>query len=199
MRRVLSLFLVLMFLLASCQSTQANEPGAEEYAVYAAVLQQRYVPQGAERFVLQDQTFPTIGEDPSPSLFLRLKADVPAVTDDLLVDFSKANDQLYPLKDNFGLKQPVTLLSQQQFADQFGQIPNWETFKQQYPTAPGYMTISRVGFNAARDQALVYVTWQVDEFTADALFFYLVKDEGKWNLRNYSQIWIAYTTAPVSL
>ena len=37
-----------------------------------------------------------------------------------------------------------------------GAVPNWNNFDSLFPDSPGFMTVSRVGFNSGRTQALVY-------------------------------------------
>jgi hypothetical protein len=39
---------------------------------------------------------------------------------------------------------------------QGGANPNWNNFDTLFPDSPGFMTVSRVGFNSERTQALIY-------------------------------------------
>jgi hypothetical protein len=74
----------------------------------------------------------------------------------------------------------------------FGQNQDgWQLFYEQYPDAPGITTLSRVGFNYAFDQALVYVG-TLSHYLAGAGYYVLLKKvNGSWIVDQQVMSWIS--------
>jgi hypothetical protein len=65
--------------------------------------------------------------------------------------------------------------------------PNWGNFDTLFPDSPGFMTVSRVGFNSERTQALIYF-YNAYRCSGDDIFpptrniAMFVKRDGSWSL-----------------
>jgi hypothetical protein len=84
------------------------------------------------------------------------------------------------------------LLSQDEKNAMFGiNQDGWQVFYAKYPDAPGILTFSRVGFDTALDQALVYVGDQ-SHFLAGAGHYVLLKKvNSAWTIDQKVMTWIS--------
>lgn len=196
MLKKLTLF-ILAFLLAACgtKTTPSPTPSAdqidqEEQAVYAAVLKDLY---GAPLYVLMDTTSTDPGGAGNTAAQLEyvlknLHDVAPGVAD----SFKARNDKSYPLSPDMKLGVEYVLLSPDQRNQIFSQNQNgWDTFYQNYPSAPGLTSISRVGFNQAFDQAMVYVGTQSHYLAGAGYFLLLVKTGSAWVVSQKVMTWIS--------
>jgi hypothetical protein len=171
-----------------------SEITSEEYAVYSALLKTVRTVNGkrAELLVIATDTAkPTTddvrsaaicqqdvlpGERQGPYL---LSDDVKPLVDDLLMK----SERTYSFSRRFGLSRPYTLLRTTDFNALFDGrgVEGWNVFYEQFRGAEGFKTLSRVGFNADKTRALVYVVsayTTIDTFTT---FVLLQKAKGEWS------------------
>jgi hypothetical protein len=186
--------------------TQSVSPGSdsgvaaasddEEAAVYAAVIGDT----GGKMLLIKEQT--ATGHDGvSPaetvtSMIGRMHDVAPATTENFLAQ----NATAHPLRADMALGAPYVLLSQ---TDPIWSDPNfWPILRARYPEAMGipkgvgYSTLSRVGFNASKDQALVYMGTEAEFLVGDhyaghgAGTYYLMKKvNGVWTVDQQVTIW----------
>ena len=191
------LFLLLLFSLAACTAAptsvpifSANQINIEEQAVYAALLKQMY---SASSFVIMDTTTtePSGVENTTQTLdyVLQNLHDVAPETAD---SFRVRNDTVSPIRPDMNLGIEYVLLSQADRNQIFGQNQSgWEIFYNRYPDAPGITALSRVGFNAAFDQALVYLGTQSDWLAGSGYYLLLKKANGAWTIDQKVMTWIS--------
>ncbi len=198
MPRKLPLFALLVLLLAGCGPRPTSSPPTpsaeqlqlEEQAVYAAVLNDTL---NASMVVLMDATATDPGGvENTASTVEYASQNLRDLDKTTIEDFKVRNDKAYPLPPDMDLGIEYILLTQAQRNEMFG--PNqsgWETFYNNYPDAPGITDLSRVGFNAAFDQALVYVGTQ-SQYLAGAGYYYLLKKiDGTWTVDQKVMTWIS--------
>lgn len=196
MRKGIVLIIALL-MLAACNVTTAPptqtptpDVAAEESAVYAAAIQSRLggVP---ELLVLADQTEVDIGGQLTETLEY-VTQQLPGIAPDTLASFHSRNDRSYPLSPDLTLPSQHVLLSvteeQALFSAEGG---GWEAFYQRYPNAQGVMRLSRVGFNAAMTQAVVYVGNQSHWLAGAGFYYLLTKENGTWRVTGEVMVWIS--------
>ena len=113
-----------------------------------------------------------------------IKSGLPAVSDETINDYLMNNkqDSQLPAKMNVGVE--YQLLSADEFAEISSQ-PDWgNLLKEKYPGSDGYMFFSRVGFNNALDQALIYVGRVYGPLAGDASYYLLEKKDARWMIVN---------------
>ena len=76
------------------------------------------------------------------------------------------------------------LLSADEFAEISSQSDWGNVLKEKYPDSNGYMFFSRVGFNNAHDQALIYVGRVYGPLAGEASYYLLEKKDAKWMIVN---------------
>jgi len=191
--------LVFVFYLCACTAvqTQTSTPtfsaaqiDAEEQAVYAAVLGQLY---SAPSFVIMDTTATDPGgvENTEQTLDYVLQ-NLHDVNPKTIENFRERNETAAPLQLDMDLGVAYTLLSQAERNNIFGQNQSgWEIFYNRYPDAPGIITLSRVGFDAAFDQALVYVGTQSDWLAGAGYYVLMKKVNGAWIVDQKVMSWIS--------
>jgi hypothetical protein len=130
---------------------------ADEYDVYSARIQSAYIDATpTKQIVIYDTT-----ADPriySPRIAAgAMKSSWPDLGDDILGDFKAKNQTSSALERTFTLSVPYTLISEQELAPSFPPTaPGWDKFYAKYPGSQGRLALSRVGFNQAKDTAVLY-------------------------------------------
>jgi len=191
---------VLLLLLVACPrptSSRSIENAAverEEYAVYSAMLSELYPkpgatslvisnPAGANRFLasvtekniqfaipggprVSQDTFADLLHRDKSNRWLERRLDVK--TDYALVDFR----EIKRLFNDFAMSNDLS-----------------EEFKEKYPGAFGFISLSRVGFNARMDEAAVFVTWKCGHsLCGEGEFVLLLKHGRVWTIVNRSML-----------
>ena len=169
-----------------------NESEAE-FAVYRAVIEELFATRQLETLVVMDTTTAGLSvDDPSAPDIKNLKSSVPEVDQALIDSFAARNAQPSPLENRFNLEVPVVLLSQAELDDFFGKSgAGWEAFYQTYPQSQGVLTLSRVGFNARGDKALVYAGNMAYSLAGAGYALVLGWEDGQWQVLNQVMLWIS--------
>jgi hypothetical protein len=192
-------FLLLSFLLLSAACTvrptpvptpSASQVDLEEQAVYAFLLPEMYKNRG---YVIMATTATDVtGVDNTSQTLDYVLQNMHAVLPETVDSFRARNDTSYPIRKDMDLGSPYTLLSQAGRNRIFGQNQSgWEIFYNRYPQAPGITTLSRVGFNAALDQALVYIGTQSNWLAGAGYYVLLKKGPGGWSIDQQVMTWVS--------
>ena len=67
----------------------------------------------------------------------------------------------------------------------------WKKFYEAYPGSHGYISFSNIGFNKAKDKALVYFVHWCMALCGTGHYILLSKNNGRWAVLEHSQIWIS--------
>lgn len=194
-RRPLAAFLLLLLVCCTARLTPSPTPSAdqmnvEEQAVYAALVKQMYT---ASTLVIMDNTAtgPNGVEDTASHLDYVLQ-NMHDVTQATLDSFKARNEKAYPLLPHMDLGITYILLSQSQRNQIFGQNQSgWEVFYNNYPDAPGITALSRVGFDATLDQALVYIGTQSNWLAGAGYYILLRRADGLWKVDQKVMVWVS--------
>lgn len=164
-RRFLSSLLCLMFVICvgaaptPAQGVQ-NEIGDEEYAVYSALVTQIGTPERAGAVLIWHHTV-------AKNVPLSTQADETVA--DLIEDFARKNARAYQLANHLKPARPYRLVSEDHFREAVS-LPD------------PVVTLSRVGFNGAKDRALVYVSFGRSEMFRKEHYFVLHKEKAGWRV-----------------
>jgi hypothetical protein len=66
----------------------------------------------------------------------------------------------------------------------------WELFYQKYPKSQGLISLSRVGFDAGRTQALVYFGNPTSATSGKGGYLLLEKRAGTWTIKRDIWMWV---------
>ena len=187
---------LLVFLISACTAKPAySSPtpmkaqiGDEEQAVYAYLLPKMYKHTG---YVIMDTTATNdtgVGNTSQTlDYVLQNLHDVDPAT---LASFQERNAAPLPLSPDMHLGSPYTLLSRAARDKIFSlNQSGWDIFYNRYPQAPGITTLSRVGFNASLDQALVYIGTNSNWQAGAGYYLLLLKTNGNWTIDQQVLVW----------
>jgi hypothetical protein len=150
----------------------------DEQAVYAVFLAQN----PGITLIRQDTATDTAPQSAQETAEL-IKAGLPGISDETIADYAKQNEQAsQQLPADMELGVAYQLLSAADLAEISSQ-PNWgEVLQERYPDTEGYLFFSRVGFDAAHQQALVYVGRVYGPLGGEASYYLLKKVDGRWRI-----------------
>ena len=182
----------------SGQTVFISDP--EEYAVYSALLSAQYPTKAPQVLVIDDWT-PSSEREPNVGFVGGLAgtgAGRPDVQAETAADFETKRKQSVGLERKLSPKLSYVLVSESELTAIFhpdangmvGRAP-WREFYEKYPGAQGIMSLSRVGFNKAKNEALVYVIKQQQLLGGSACFYVLVKQQGVWKVKKTVLVWLS--------
>jgi hypothetical protein len=190
-RRVLFCLILLLGVACSSPTPSEQDIDAAEYAVYSSLINTRYVIGEVQLIVIQDQTDSFLETDPSAESVKYIRDQMPDLDKDTLASFQARNEQSSPLRADLDLNCQYVFIAQGELSAIFENQTGWDTFYEQYPKSQGVMTLSRVGFNRAMDQALVYVGNQSYWLAGAGYYVLFVKENGTWQLAQEVMTWIS--------
>ena len=192
MKLAITTFLIAVLLLAAspmAASQPGSEPDSEEYAIYSLVLNELKMI-NESYIVVNDHTI--ADRKPFTPIKERLQSANRQVRGGLPQqirnDFETKNQNRYRLEDRFDLSVKKVFLSQAEIDKLV--LPEWIDFLKKYP-AHGLIELSRVGFNASRDRALVYVGSQGGPKSGAGFMVLLSKKSGHWVIDQKVFAWLS--------
>ena len=185
-------FLVAGLLLAAstmAASQPRSGPDSEEYEIYSLVLNELKMIDESY-VVINDHTIAdrrpfTPIKQRLHSANKQMRGGIPL---QLQNDFAAKNRDRYALEDRFNLGVKTIFLSQAQIDKLV--LPEWVEFLKKYP-GHGLIEVSRVGFNARRDRALVYAGSQGGPKSGAGFLILLSKTNGKWVIDQKIFAWLS--------
>jgi hypothetical protein len=174
----------------------ATDPGlAEEYAVYSALIQSKYIAGNRPALVvIEEETVKSDGAQFSvDQAFGIMRSWRPKLDEDVFADFKAKNQAPSALERRFTLSVDYMLMSEQELSSTFasGHTTGWDDFYKKYPNSHGIVTLSRVGFNKAKDVAVVYAGNQWHWTAGEGGLLLLKKTDGKWVIDQDGMYWVS--------
>jgi len=191
------IFPLLSIILAACtvkptQAPTASAPqmDAEEQSVYTAVLLKLYA---ASNYVIMDTTVTGLmGTQGMSSTLDHVLLNMHNYAMETADSFRTRNEAAFPLRPDMEIGAGYVLLTQNDKTRLFNQNQDgWQLFYEKYPDAAGITTLSRVGFNHALDQALVYAGTQSQWLTGAGYYLLLKKVNGGWIVDQQVMTWVS--------
>lgn len=185
------LFLSLPLLMAACATGQRppleipdENPDPEEQAIYSVLLRDYH----GEKVVLSkttDSGFEFGGQTAMPG-------GMPGLSEGLWKNYLAHNDKSYPLPMGMEVGMEYTLIDAEEMSGIFNDYEDgWDEFYRRYPGSPGITTLSRVGFNPERTEALVYMGAQFHYLAGAGNLYRLEKQDGVWKIMEKLMLWIS--------
>jgi len=163
---------------------------AEEYAVYSAIIQTRYIDtQKPALIVITEQTGLDYFSGELGEHLESIRQGLPDLTDEVCADFEAQNKQPQPLKSLFTISVKYVFISQQEIQTTFKKQDGWDIFYDKYPNAQGFMHLSGIGFNSQMDMALVYVGNMHYALAGEGYYVLLNKVNGQWIVQDQTMVW----------
>jgi hypothetical protein len=172
-----------------------NAPDSDEYSVYTSLLQQEFIGKGTKEIVVRKQT--AIDNFSNDESLTYLTESLPSLAKETYEDFDSCNKKSTALTDKFNLKVKVNLVGEEidrifyESRQSNSKEDGWEVFHKKYPTAGAIITLSRVGFNKDKSQALVFVAHSCGWLCGEGNYILLEKKDGVWKVEKKSMTWIS--------
>lgn len=182
-------FVPILFVLACSTLTPKPAPSAaeiekEEEAIYAFFA-------GTSSTVILENTSAGIGNPTPQEIRRQLEDTFQNISEDTIKSFVERNAEPSQLSAEMELGVDYVLLSEKELAEISSQ-PDWgETLTERYPGSYGYLIFSRVGFNRALDQAVIYVGNVAGPLMGSGDIFLMEKVNGEWVIKEQFMIWIS--------
>lgn len=179
-----SLFLALLALPLFALSASAQKGGSigvDEYLFIAEIFGGSKM----SRAVLVEETLvpkltPAGGKGaPIDASKEELLKGLPGISDETITALFARNDRSYKWSDK---EKRFELVSRSKIDKIFGREfdDTWTAFFREYPSSRGYNELSRIGFNAAADQALVFRIWSCGRSCRKASYLFFAKNRDRW-------------------
>jgi len=202
MKKYLLQIVSAILILASLGSASSfqGEASAEEYAVYCAVITNMFAGDRVtfdtqskiKVLVIEDQTSTdltaSLDSDQDGQSFKRI---FPTLAEGVVNDYRVKNKEPALLKDSFDLKLKHVLVQKQEIEKVFNDGGWWQEFYKRYPDSGGFIILSRVGFNAGMNQALVYIQHGCGGLCGTGHYVLLEKSLDGWKVSKRSMVWIS--------
>jgi hypothetical protein len=199
MRHLVSSTITLVVLAFAFAHVRAADRGTETYAVYSLLLNQ--ITESPEDgspvklFVINSATSGDTQTGWSPQgVFQFYKYQLSPDFQSALTDYEGTNKQPQNLVRSFNVKNDYVFLNANDFHGFFkdnNARDNWRAFYSKYPNSPGYITVSRVGFDSNRTHALLYFEFQCGGLCADGSYRLLTKKDGVWTVTKRISFWMS--------
>lgn len=178
MTRFVFIALVIIAMPAT-QFAETDSISADEYAVYSALIEAKYIKAGTEIAVIESHTRLDTMDHPAPKEF----SDV----------LTAKNNATYTLERRFDIRVKYVLLDEKQLDELFHADleKGWDNYWKQYQHATGLLSFSRVAFNAKGDEALLFASEVCGPLCGYGYLFRLKKDKAGWKLVNEQFLWIS--------
>jgi len=180
---------------SSFQVLDATE-GADEYAVYSALLKALFVKDDVKLLVIQKQTSYCAPPDCKPlgtveERIADMKKNLSPASEETLRDYEFKNTQPLILNSNFDLPVEYILLDQAELKkDQDGDRAD-SFYEKNFQDARGMIILSNVAFNKDRTEAIVLVELLFCPLCREGDTVLLEKKSGMWTVKKNFGGWIS--------
>lgn len=208
-RSTLGCSLILIFLISSVlsysQTSTQKKPGPEKYQVYSAVLAHMFADgkvtfdtqSKVKRLVIRDQINTDYALSEKQENWDEVKIRLQALSDETIAGYEASRTAPAKLKRSFTLDLQYDLFRQDKYESIFGKTKHydgtveiWGKFYEKFPDSGGFVWLSNVGFNKARDRALVYFVHWCGPLCGSGHYVHLTKTRSEWKVE-MTRIWIS--------
>jgi len=189
-----SIFIVVvcLTLIALKPALAINEYAFEldEYLIYSTLIDTWYSKDTTKEVLIRDHTsIYQIGK-PIEIELAYLKEQMPSLGNKIINDFKSKNLRSYSLASFINQRAKYSIISQKEIDYIFNHNPHWDMYYDRYPNSGGILTLSRVGFNRQRNQAILHVANQWNRSTGAGICVLLTQQKGgSWKIEGQERLW----------
>lgn len=152
---------------------------SDAYEVYAVLLPKEGEFWSKSKLILiQQETEKEIGPIQQKKCF---QADdrFQAKYAELLDDYNAKNNQSWLLESRLQIEKPYRIIPQSKLG-RVSRSEFWQQMEKRFPDSFGYLTVSAVGFNKERDEALVEMSHACGNLCGGGRYHILLKSKAGW-------------------
>lgn len=187
--------LSLVLLFAAPTTAAQVEVRDEDYKVYSAILSATNWIGKARVHLIIRTTLTSEGVVGIPGIDDRstLLKKLAPLSDEVLNDYEQVNQSEFNLSDKFKLKPRLLLIDERETHGIFAwhAVDGWNHFHKRFPDSDGFTKFSRVGFDANKSLALVYVSYSCDRRCAEGGYYLLEKGNHGWKVTSKYAVWVS--------
>jgi hypothetical protein len=195
--------LLFVLLTAAAAASAAFGQSSEDYKVYDAVIR-HMVRDGITQFdmnakvdkiVIRDRTHSEYARGRDNEAWDYVKTGLKSLNDETIKGYESVRKDEKNLKENFDIPLKYSLISDRQLKE-IVPHPNdsmdyWTRFYKVYPNSGGYNSFSRVGYDEAGRNALVYFVNWCGSLCGTGTYILVEKRENRWAVSETAGIWIS--------
>ena len=166
-------------------------PKSEDLAVYSAVIEQAYPESRGKSVVIDDRTNDCQPYEKEANWEQNMLGRMSEVGVDTFGDYLLKNRRCASLSESSDLKIKYVIIPDEEVMDVIRNedAGGWEAFYRKYPNSIGFLTFSRIGFNAEVNQALVYTGRYHGIRKGKGVHVLLSKRDGSWIVTRKYRAW----------
>jgi hypothetical protein len=170
-----------------------SDAAANEYSVYSAAIEEFSRGRDARTVVISDRTEDL--SDPrgvTGEWVRRCEALVPETEESMVTSFRGRNGQPLELTRSFTLRGDYVLASPADLKSIPSDRMRLEGMGAKYPDAFGVVGLSRVGFNAGMNKAVVYISrGHCGLGCGEGACMFLVREDCEWKVKDKGGVWVS--------
>jgi hypothetical protein len=172
--------------LSSAPAPSAAEIEKEEQAIYTFFVSGIPAP-----VLILEETSTNVGGGTAEETMNYVKSGLDDISKETIKNYLARNPERTKLSMDMNLGVEYKLLSSEELK-KISSHPNWgEILSETYPGSFGYTIFSRVGFNKALDQALIYVGSVGGPMMGSGSYFLMEKQNGEWIMKEQIEVWMS--------
>jgi hypothetical protein len=176
------------------KSPPAQALSDDDAAVYSSLLKDLYQAAKGRPIILSNQT--ALGVPPGmvgnlPVQGPQTNTFLDRIPPDARQNYEDINHASLHLPSPCKLAPECDLVDLADIALEVKNEKAWRKFMLKHPNTPGIIIVSRIGYNAARDQAVVYSGMSCGELCGQGEFTWLTKHNGVWAVEASNVVWIS--------
>ena len=175
---------------------QALSSVDDEYEVLSVLIDEMYLTGEYKKIVITNPTCCDVSDGGFPSALWmkRYGEELNPISLETLDDYAARNKQSLTLERRFKIKGNYHIVPYAQIEKHFHNVEldgAWKKFYDKYPGSNGFVRLSRVGFNKAKDQAIVNTAWMRGPLYGEGHYVLLAKQNGSWKVLKRVGTWVA--------
>ena len=164
---------------------------SEEYAIYSTIIDRVRQDDQTKPLLIVDRTYGPVDLDELLDAYASQQQG-PHLSWATLMDYRRHRTGERQLADEFDSRQNCALLAKEEHDEIFKEgCSGWCKFYEKHPDSSGYMGFSRVGFNRAGTEALVYSIHGCGGLCGSGGYVFLVKQNNVWKIQKWMAAWIS--------
>lgn len=169
------------------QSVSDGGVSNEEYEIYSSVIQQKYVEPNTKLLIIEERTFRYDFAIENDEPWRDKPRKGVAIDQTAVEDYETRNSRQWLLnKASFKFLVKLDFITDLDlkaiFHGHWGDL-EWISFYRRYSESRGFIMLSRIGFNTAHTQALLYMGSRCGPGCGDLNFLLLEKVNGVWTTK----------------
>ena len=148
-----------------------------------------------DRIVIRDRTYSEYAWDSKKENWNQVKIRLGSLTDEIIADYELVRKIEIGVKEKLDIPLRYVLIGEKELQKLIphpnGPIEHWNEFYKLYPNTAGYNSFSRVGYDKAGRNALVYFVNWCGSACGTGTYVHVEKSEDGWKVKETAPMWIS--------